>query len=82
MSLEQSKALKEAFDTAADANGYISWLKCMQIAKELGLEYEQVCFGAVRYSEFHAGMKPEGLVNLDLLPCLVRFADLRSADHA
>lgn len=43
MTLEQSKGLKEAFDQAADANGYISWLKCMQIAKDLGLEYEQVC---------------------------------------
>ena len=43
MTLDQSKGLKEAFDHAADANGYISWLKCMQIAKDLGLEYEQVC---------------------------------------
>ena len=43
MTLDQSKGLKEAFDQAADANGYISWLKCMQIAKDLKLEYEQVC---------------------------------------
>ena len=43
MTLDQSKGLKEAFNQAADANGYISWLKCMQIAKDLGLEYEQVC---------------------------------------
>ena len=49
MSLEQSKALKEAFETAADANGYISWLKCMQIAKDLGLEYEQVRLARFNY---------------------------------
>lgn len=44
MTLEQSKGLKEAFEHAADANGYISWLTCMRIAKDLGLEYEQVGF--------------------------------------
>lgn len=47
MTLEQSKGLKEAFEHAADANGYISWLTCMQIAKNLGLEYEQVCVDAL-----------------------------------
>jgi len=43
MTLEQSHALKEAFNKAADETGYVSWLKCMQIAKDLDLEYEQVC---------------------------------------
>ena len=43
MTLEQSHALKEAFEKAADETGYVSWLKCMQIAKDLDLEYEQVC---------------------------------------
>ncbi|KAL0040405.1 hypothetical protein WJX77_006212 [Trebouxia sp. C0004] len=42
MTLEQSHALKEAFNKAADETGYVSWLKCMQIAKDLDLEYEQV----------------------------------------
>ncbi|KAL0049611.1 hypothetical protein WJX82_006036 [Trebouxia sp. C0006] len=42
MTLEQSHALKEAFEKAADETGYVSWLKCMQIAKDLDLEYEQV----------------------------------------
>lgn len=49
MTLDQSKGLRAAFDQAADATGYISWLKCMQIAKDLGLEYEQVCCCAACY---------------------------------
>ena len=42
MTLEQSHALKQAFNTAGDETGYVSWIKCMQIAKDLNLEYEQV----------------------------------------
>lgn len=42
MTLEQSHALKQAFNTAADETGYVSWIKSMQIAKDLNLEYEQV----------------------------------------
>lgn len=42
MTLEQSAKLKQAFEKAADQYGYVSWVTCMHIAKELGLEYEQV----------------------------------------
>ena len=42
MTIEQSEKLKLAFETAADEHGYVSWVTCMQIAKQLGLEYEQV----------------------------------------
>ena len=48
MTLEQSQALKQAFNQAADETGYVSWLKCMQIAKTLNLEYEQVCNHGLR----------------------------------
>ena len=42
MTLEQSQGLKKAFEKAADDTGYVSWIQCMRIAKELNLEYEQV----------------------------------------
>lgn len=42
MTIDQSEKLKQAFAEAADGVGYVSWVACMHIAKQLGLEYEQV----------------------------------------
>ena len=55
MTIEQSEKLKQAFASGADEHGYVSWVKCMQIAKDLGLEYEQVpCPSALPYSVWPA----------------------------